>query len=138
MDPILLSMLVGGGLGAGKDLLVDQPQANRMRNYQMAVARFSPWTGQQAQPVGTPSLLGNTMQGALTGGAMGQNMKAAGLFSGGSSPDYGSMEGAVPYGGPPAVPQPPSPMKTPSGYDPWGNQSYSDFAYQQGINPRRF
>lgn len=116
MDPMTIAALVGGGLGLAKNYGFDQPEANRQRQYQATVARFSPWTKQQAAPVGNPNPLGSTMQGALGGAAIGQQI--------GQQP---ASAPGQPYSGPPAVPQPAAPSLTPSGYDPNSGESYTDY-----------
>lgn len=142
MDPILASLLIGSAVGVGKNLLVDQPQANRQRQLEAMKARFSPWTHQDFQGVGTPSPIGGAMQGGLTGMAVGQGLKGAGVFDGAGA---GTMAGAAPYAGPPAVPQPAysAAMTTPSGFNPWqgaqvGAPSYGDYVSGQALNPRSY
>ncbi len=68
--------LAGAGLGAGK-YYEDKQQANRDRQTQATVARYSPWTGMKPEAVHDPSLMGSTMQGATAGLGMGMNMNAA-------------------------------------------------------------
>ena len=73
MDPLTLA-LIGGGVGLAKSEIFDRPQAQRDRRMAAETMRYSPWTGMQPEKVKEADPLGNVMQGAMTGGMMGQNM----------------------------------------------------------------
>ena len=72
MDPITLAM-IGGGLGVGK-YFMDKDKEGKQRALAAETARWSPWTGMQAQMPQQADLAGPVMQGALTGAMMGQYM----------------------------------------------------------------
>lgn len=74
--PITLA-LIGAGVGVGKGVLYDQPQAERDRKLAAETQRFSPWTGLKAQPVKEANVMGDAMTFGLAGASMGQNMEAA-------------------------------------------------------------
>ena len=67
-------ILAGAGLGAVRSMQQEQ-QAKQDRKREAEIARWSPWSGMQAQRVGTPDYMDNIMQGGLTGAMMGQAMK---------------------------------------------------------------
>jgi hypothetical protein len=59
MDPLTLA-LIGGGIGAGKSILVDGPAAQRQNMLTAARIKYSPWThyqwdGKMADPTGNMS-----------------------------------------------------------------------------------
>ena len=70
MWPLLLA---GAGLGAVRSMQQEQ-QAKQDRKREAEIARWSPWSGMQAQRVGSPDYMGNIMQGGMTGAMMGQAM----------------------------------------------------------------
>jgi hypothetical protein len=87
MDPMTLA-LIGGGLGVGKYFL-DKEKEDKQRALAAETARWSPWTGMQAQMPQQADLAGPVMQGALTGAMMGQYMgggEAAGAEAAGAAP----------------------------------------------------
>lgn len=69
--------LGGAGLGAAKYYGVDKPQEKKQREIAAVTAQYSPWTGMKPNDVAQSSLLGDTMQGAASGAALGQNMNQA-------------------------------------------------------------
>lgn len=74
MDPITL-MAIGAALGIGKNELFDKPQAAKIRNYQAAVAKFSPWTHMNTgAPTVAPSDFDTGLQGGVTGLAIGAQL----------------------------------------------------------------
>lgn len=88
MDPITIGLLAGGGLGLGKGLL-DQQREKKDRAAQAEIARWSPWTGMQAQPVQRADMLGSVMQGGTSGAMMGQgvgNQQAYNKYLGAMTP----------------------------------------------------
>lgn len=69
--------LIGGALGLAKGATIDKDKANRQRELAAATARYSPWTGLQAQPVQEADPWGSALQGATAGAGMGQSFGAA-------------------------------------------------------------
>lgn len=73
-----LPLLIGAGVGAAKNELIDRPAAEKKRRSQLTTLKFSPFTGRQTGPITQdPSTLGAAVKGAATGAAMGQNIDAA-------------------------------------------------------------
>lgn len=77
MDPITIGLIAGGGLGLLKSAEA-QKAAQRERQVQAQMARYSPWTGMQGHSVQDPSMLGNVSQGALSGAMLGQSLGTSG------------------------------------------------------------
>jgi hypothetical protein len=77
MNPILAGVLIGMGVGAAKNILVDQPREKKQRKLAAEVTRYSPWTGHEAQPVKPASMfesmLGYGGTGAMIGSSVGAN-----------------------------------------------------------------
>ncbi len=90
MDPITLAM-IGGGLGVGK-YFMDKEKEDKQRVLAAETARWSPWTGMQAQMPQQADLAGSVMQGAVTGAMMGQYM------GGGEAAAAAGTAGAAPQG----------------------------------------
>jgi hypothetical protein len=67
--------LAGAILGLGKGML-DKKKEDADRKIQAETTRYSPWTHMQAAAPQRADLLGSTMQGGMTGAAMGQNMNS--------------------------------------------------------------
>jgi hypothetical protein len=79
------------GAGAAKGAL-DQRQAGRQRKAEAEIARWSPWTGMQAQRVDDgPGILGGAMQGGVSGLGLMQ-----GMSSGSSSRPIGNISDTTP------------------------------------------
>ena len=96
MDPITIGALLGGGLGLGKGYM-DQQSADRDRQTQAAIAKYSPWTGMQARVPQDPSMLGSASQGAMTGAMMGSMYKPTAAATS-SVPTYaGGASQATPW-----------------------------------------
>ena len=74
MDPFTISMLAGTGLGILKGQK-DRERENADRKVAAETARWSPWTGMQAQPVQRADQMGSVMQGGLQGAAFGQGLE---------------------------------------------------------------
>ena len=76
MEPMTIAMLVGAGLGAlksneEKNMWADQQKAEAEKT------RYAPWTGQWGKNLDPPTGdAGRIMEGALTGAAIGQQMKS--------------------------------------------------------------
>ena len=75
MDP-LTWMLIGSAIGAGSGLLQypeQKKQADEQRRINAEAMRYSPWTGMKPDQLYTPepSLMGNIVQGGLTGASFG-------------------------------------------------------------------
>jgi hypothetical protein len=76
MDPMTIGLLAGAGTGLLKSELIDRPEAARQRKLQAEVARYSPWTGMQANTnLKGANPLGSVMQGGMAGAQVGQSMK---------------------------------------------------------------
>lgn len=75
MDPITMAV-IGGGIGLGKGIL-DQQREAKDRQMAAEIARWSPWTGMQTPMPKRADVLGSTMQGAMGGAMMGQNIAKA-------------------------------------------------------------
>ena len=88
----LLTMGLTTAMGVGKGLS-DSSKANRQRKLAAETTRYSPWTGMQAQPVQEADILGSTMQGAMTGGALGQGMAGLDYFKGVTPSPAGNVTG---------------------------------------------
>lgn len=100
LPPLLLGSLIGGGAG-----LLSYPfkkaQADKERQYNAEMSRWSPWTGFQAKYVQNPSLMGDVLTGAGSGlafSAMNQGLFAtpetesvAGELTRGRSPYLGML-----------------------------------------------
>lgn len=76
MDPITIGLLAGGGAGLLKNVFAQQA-AGKQREAQAAVARYSPWTGMQAQMVEDPNMFGDVLQGGAMGAMAGQSLGGA-------------------------------------------------------------
>lgn len=64
--------------GLGKSILIDQPKADRERKMQAEIAKYSPWTGMQANTnIAQPDPFGAAMQGYMAGKMMEQQNPAA-------------------------------------------------------------
>lgn len=109
MDPLTM-MAIGAGVGVGKNLLFDAPRERKDRELAAATARYSPWTGMQPQQVQRADMLGNAMQGGMTGAMLGQSMdaqasqkglidaqKSAGVAASQGAPGSAPMANAAPY-----------------------------------------
>lgn len=79
MDPFTLAA-VGAALGYAKGEMVDRPRENRERRVAAETQRWSPWTGMQAGPIKAADSFGTTLQGGMTGAALGQSMQASKLY----------------------------------------------------------
>lgn len=98
-------ILAGAGVGAMRSMQQEQ-QAKQDRKREAEIARWSPWTGMQAQRPGNPDYMGNLMQGGMTGAMMGQAMgggsAGAGAGAGGAgaagSSSWAQMSSADPNG----------------------------------------
>lgn len=79
MDPITIGLLGGAGLGALKGATIDRDRENRQRKLQAEIARYSPWSGMQANPGAIPQadILGSAMQGGMGGAMLGQGVGGA-------------------------------------------------------------
>lgn len=76
MWPLIAGMAAGGLL---KSELIDRPREDRQRQMQAEIARYSPWSGMQANPgaISEADPFGSALQGGMTGAAFGQNMDSA-------------------------------------------------------------
>lgn len=99
MGPLLAGLLIGGATGLLKHGM-DSEAADRQRKLQGEIARYSPWTGMQAQAVKEPSLVGNALQGAGAGAMIGQSYAAGAPGATGTETtnpaNYNVMGGAAP------------------------------------------
>lgn len=73
MDPILLGGLLGGGAGLLKSLF-GAGDVDKYNDLQAQTARYSPWTGMKPQNLKGHGFVDNTLQGGLTGAAVGQSV----------------------------------------------------------------
>ena len=71
MEPMTMALLAGAALGAGKGFM-DQDNEDRQRKIAAATARWSPWTGMQAQLPKGSNMLGSVLQGAMAGAMLGK------------------------------------------------------------------
>lgn len=105
MLPVLAGM---AALGLARGMM-DQKRASKERKQEAEIARYSPWTGMQAQRVKDADILGSTMQGAMGGAMIGQAMggggggaAAAATPAAGGAADAGGM-GLTGGGAPPPL-----------------------------------
>lgn len=82
MDPFTMA-LIGGSVGLGKGLLIDQPKEARQRELAAQTALYSPWTGMQPGPIQEADPFGSALQGATAGMMLG-GMGGAGGAAGGA------------------------------------------------------
>lgn len=86
-----MDLLGGLGIGAGLGLLkgwaIDQPKEARQRQLAAATQKYSPWTGNQAQPVEEASPFNNALQWGTTGAYYGNAAAQAAKTPGPSFPD---------------------------------------------------
>ncbi len=75
MGPLALAA-IGAGVGLLKSN-ADRQRAERQRQMESEVARYSPWTGFAPQRVQEADPLGSVMQGGMTGAMLGQGMAGA-------------------------------------------------------------
>lgn len=71
--PALLALIMAGAQ-YGKSELVDKPRADKERQTQAEMTRWSPWTGIRGKDVAEPDSLGAAMQGGFAGYSLGQNI----------------------------------------------------------------
>lgn len=71
--------LLGAGLGGAKSEFIDEPKADAARKLRAETARYSPWTGMNAQNVAVPDVdpITSGMQGAMTGAMLGKQFGPA-------------------------------------------------------------
>lgn len=97
MDPVTMGLLAGAGVGLLKGGVLDKNKEKRQRKQEAEIARYSPWTGMQAQRVQEADPLGSAMQGAMGGAMLGQGL--GGMGGGGAA-------AAAPAGGAAATSDP--------------------------------
>ncbi len=97
----MIPLLIGAGLGVAKGIK-DQQAEKRDRKTQAEMARWSPWTGVQAQPVKKADMMGSIMQGGMAGASMGQMMGGGGAAA--TTAETGIEAGALGSGGTPLSP----------------------------------
>jgi hypothetical protein len=88
--------LGGAALGAIKTEFYDKPAAKRQRKAEAEKARWSPWTGMQAQNVAEPDTLGAALQGGMGLGMLGANIQSAEGQQGLLDAQKGYFEGMTP------------------------------------------
>lgn len=71
-----IPLAIGAGAGLGKGLL-DQEEQDRQRKIAAVTARWSPWTGMQAQLPRGSNMLGSVLSGAMAGAMMGKQFGGA-------------------------------------------------------------
>ena len=98
--------LIVGGAAAGllKSELVDKQKDARNRRMQAEIARYSPWSGMQADVSGLNKAdpLGTAMQGGMAGAMLGQSMgggEAAAAGEGSAGAVGATQSTAAPAGG---------------------------------------
>lgn len=123
MAPLVLASLIGAGVGVGKGYL-DQGRAARQRQTEAEIARWSPWTGIQAQRPQEADILGSGLQGAFAGASFGQQF-------GGADKAASAANSAAPVGANPAVTQASPQLIQPVGTQMAGQPSFSDYWAQQ-------
>lgn len=77
MDPITIGLLVGAGSGILRGI-GQKEEAREARKREAEIAKWSPWTGMEAQRVANPNTFDPIMQGALVGAAMGKSYNDSG------------------------------------------------------------
>lgn len=110
--PLAIGALIGAGLGLlkGKG---DKEQERRDRALAAETARWSPWTGMQAQMPQNVSMAGEVLKGGATGAMMGQGMGGDTKLA---QPNMGLSGGPVAAGTGGAMM---SPNMTPQQYQTW-------------------
>lgn len=63
----VLGGIIGLGVGALKNQFVDKPREERDRRLAAETIRNSPWTGMRPEKIRESDLLGNMLQGGVTG-----------------------------------------------------------------------
>ena len=71
--PLLLAAIMAGA-NYGKSELVDKPQAEKKRQTEAQLTRWSPWTGIKGETVYDPSSANAAIQGGFQGYSLGQNI----------------------------------------------------------------
>ena len=73
MDPLTLALIMGG-IGVGKSVLFDAPEAQKQREMEAIKTKYSPWTGQQGDIAGVKGAnpLGEGLAYGTTGYGLGQ------------------------------------------------------------------
>ena len=71
MNPMLIGMLAGAGLGVIKGQ-EDKKNYKQEQKLNAIKAMYSPWTGIAPTNPKNPSMMGSMMQGGMAGGMMGQ------------------------------------------------------------------
>lgn len=90
MDPITIA-LIGAALGAGKGFM-DQDNEDKQRKIAAVTARWSPWTGMQAQLPKGSNILGSVLQGAMAGAMMGKQFGGGGAEAGLKAPQLSASD----------------------------------------------
>lgn len=107
LGPIILA-----AANFGKSELVDKPQAEKRRQTEAQITRWSPWTGMKGQTVYDPSSVDALIQGGFQGYNLQQNIQDQeeqralrkaltqslwNQISTGNTMDLGAMNSANPY-----------------------------------------
>ena len=95
MDPLTMAAILGG-TGLLKSIGPDKWKEDRQRKLAADTQRYSPWTGLAANEIKEADPFGSTVQGALSGFSMGQNMQAADAAKGLSAGTSGYSGGMAP------------------------------------------
>ena len=129
-----IGLIAGAGMGAGK-AAAGQARAGELTDLSAETARYSPWTGmdanaplQQAQAQNT-DVLGNMMQGGMSGAAFGQGVDANNIWNQIPKAELKMPEFKMPEAAPVG-------LQAPQLQEGQGMQGMAD-QYGMGLNPNR-